>query len=196
MSHVVKALAYYAMLRPGAYGVATRVPGLGLGLTLFTTDYPMAEPDPMLAALAATMLPRLEEFTAIRRQNAAALLALVRPVSGVRTIQASDRVRSACLRLPLLLESEQARDRVVATLTRAGYGATRSYPRSLVDVPELRPALAAAPSPMEGGRHVARTIVTLPTHPFVTADDIGRMGALLQTALSQLEVAALPAQAS
>ena len=195
--HVVKALAYYALLRPAAYGLATRLPGLGLGRTMFTTDYPVAGPDPRLSALAAVMLPRLDEFLAVRQANAETLLSLVRRLPGVHTICAGRHATPAYLRLPLLLESEQTRDHAIAVLTGAGLGATRSYPLSLADVPELQPSLVPDPRPLDGGRQVARTIVTLPTHPFVAADDIRRIGALLQATLTlPREAAALAARAT
>jgi perosamine synthetase len=191
--HVAKALAYYAMLRPAAYGLATRVPGLSLGRTIFTTGYPVAGPDPRLSALAAVMLPRLDEFLAVRRANANALLRLVQQLPGVRTIRAGGRATPAYLRLPLLMDSEQTRDSAIATLTGAGIGATRSYPLSLADVPELQPSLVPDPRPLDGGRRVARTIVTLPTHPFVTAEDVRRIGARLQATLTSAREAAAPA---
>lgn len=182
--HLVKVLAYYAMLHPSAYALAARLPGLGLGRTVFTTDFPLARPDPRLSALAATMLPRLDAFAEARRQNATALLDLVRTLPGVQTITARPRAVPAYLRLPVLLDSEQARDRAVSTLTNAGFGATRSYPRSLADVPELRPSLALQSARTDRGRLVASTILTLPTHPFVTATDIHRMAALLEAAVT------------
>ena len=188
--HVVKALAYYAMLRPEAYGLATRLPGLSLGRTVFTTDYPIAAPDSLLSSLAAIMLRRLDEFLAARRANANALLPLVQRLPGVRTIRAGRGATAAYLRLPILLDTEPSRDAAVATLTGAGIGASRSYPLSLADVPELQPSLVRDPRPLHGGRQVARTIVTLPTHPFVTADDIHRIGELLQATLTSTRAAA------
>ena len=76
--HVLKALAYFALLRPWLYGIPARIPQLGLGRTVYTTDYPLAQSDRVLVALGLTMLRRLDEFTSARRANAAALLAELR----------------------------------------------------------------------------------------------------------------------
>ena len=46
--HVLKALAYFVMLRPWLYGIPARIPQLGLGRTEFTTDFPLALPDRVL----------------------------------------------------------------------------------------------------------------------------------------------------
>jgi dTDP-4-amino-4,6-dideoxygalactose transaminase len=67
-------------------------------------------------------------------------------------------------------------------LTSAGIGASRSYPASLADVPELQRSMGPMTG-MIGGRQVAQRILTLPTHPFVSGDDITRIGAVLRVEL-------------
>lgn len=181
--HVAKALAYFAMLRPAAYGIATRLPGLRLGETVFTTDFPLHRPDPRLSALASTMLGQLETFTAARQANAGAWLSALAGRPGVETIRAVDRATPVYLRLPVLLDSEAARSAAITALNASGIGATRSYPASLVDVPALAPALVGPLPPMAGGRHVAARILTLPTHPFVELGDIARAAAVLGSAI-------------
>ena len=173
VAHVLKALAYFVMLRPWLYGIPARIPHLGLGRTEYTTDYPLTPPDPVLSALALTMLPRLEVFTAARQANAAAILTALASVPGVRTIAVRTDATPAYLRLPILLENRRAQVGAIQALNAAGIGATGSYPEALSDVPEL--CETAAPARTAGGRTVARGIVTLPTHPFVGRADIGCM---------------------
>lgn len=169
--HVAKALAYAAMLNPTAYAAAMRLPGLGLGQTTFTTDYPLERFDPRLAALAATMLPKLDAFALARRTNAAALTAALGALPGLRVVTTPAAAVSAALRLPVLCADGDVKQRLVSALQRAGIGATGSYPASLADVAELQPHLAG-PVVAAGGRDVARRLLTLPTHPFVTPADV------------------------
>ena len=171
---VAKALAYAVMLRPWLYWIPNRIPQLGLGQTVFTTEFPMHRPSGPLTALASVMVPRLEWFTRARVENAAALLDGLRGVSGVRTIAPRPGSTPVYLRLPILLDDPQGRQRTMDALRAAGIGATGSYPASLADVPALRPHLADGPVRASGGRTVARQIVTLPTHAFVTAADRAR----------------------
>ena len=166
-------------LRGAAAAVAlrdgpTRIPQLELGKTVFTTDFPLDGPDPALAALAATMLPRLDAFTAARRANAAAYLERLAAIPGIRTIAPVATAAPVYLRLPVLCATESAKQRAIAALTAAGIGASGSYPASLADVREVQAVMAAGPVSAEGGREVARCIVTLPTHPYVTISDIDR----------------------
>ncbi len=172
--HVAKALAYFTMLRPWLYGIPTRIPQLGLGRTVFTTDFPLERADPVLAALGQVMLHRLDEFTVSRRANAAALLAALPGTAGLTAVRARPGTAPAYLRLPVLCGDARQRQAVMAALQDAGIGATASYPASLVDVEALRPHLVNPDVPASGGRSVAKRIMTLPTHPFVTPADVAR----------------------
>jgi dTDP-4-amino-4,6-dideoxygalactose transaminase len=168
---VAKALIYFAMLRPWLYWIPNRIPQLQLGRTVFTTDFPLARPSRPLAALARTMVGHLGDFTEGRRRNASTLLAGLASISGVDTIAPVASAAPVYLRLPVLVANAAARDHAVAALNHAGIGATASYPDSLADVQPLATSLAGRVS-VPGGRHVARHILTLPTHPFVEAADI------------------------
>ena len=171
--HVAKALAYFAMLRPSLYGIPARIPQLGLGQTAFTTAYPLVRPDPVLAALALTMIKRLDVFTRARQANARALLDAITVLPGVRTIAPTAGSCPVYLRLPVLAERAE-RAATIRSLNAAGIGASASYPASIADVPELRSSLADANPRASGGRLVASRIITLPTHPLVGADDLTR----------------------
>jgi perosamine synthetase len=189
--HVAKALAYYVMLRPWLYSIPARIPQLGLGRTIYTTEYPLAKADAMLAALAATMMRRLDEFTEIRRSNARELIAALDGIS-VKPIAARHATEPVYLRLPVLVLGKRQQRATIEALTRGGIGATGSYPRSLADVPELQSSLAAAPF-AAGGRDVARRIVTLPTHSYVTSADVRHIRAILMAEKAEPAVAAAAA---
>lgn len=174
-THVVKALAYSVLLRPWLYGIPARLPQLGLGKTIFTTDFPLGPPDPMLAALALTMMRRLDEFTRARVSNARSLAQQLSKVSWARQIAPVPGSIPVYLRFPVVCATPELRDTALAALARNGAGATGSYPEALVDVAELRPLLANPNVAAEGGRYVARRILTLPTHPYVARQDITTM---------------------
>ncbi len=181
-AQVAKALTYSVFLHPSLYWIPNRIPQLGLGRTVFTTEFPLESPSRFLTALGAEVLPRLDELTRARTTNATALIAALRTLPGVEFVAQRADSSPVFLRLPVLLPDADTRDRALAALTLAGIGASRSYPASLADVPELRRCAGAA-SGATGGRHVAQHILTLPTHPFVSADDISRTAAVLRVVL-------------
>jgi dTDP-4-amino-4,6-dideoxygalactose transaminase len=142
-----------------------------LGRTVYSTAYPIAQLPSAQAALALTMLPRLKEYTVLRRRNAEAILARLRGAPGVQQITPVAAAEPAFVRLPVLFDRSEVRDAAVIALNRAGIGATRSYPTSIADISELRSRLRGGSGDAVGGRIVAARILTLPTHPYVTRAD-------------------------
>lgn len=179
---LVKAMAYAALLRPWLYWIPNSVPQLGLGTTRFTTGFPVEQPPRALVALALTMLDRLDEFTQARTANAARLLEGLTSVTGVRPVRPQAGTKAVYLRLPLLVDDPDARDRAIARLNAAGIGASGSYPASIVDIPDLQPWADRA-SRATGGQYIARRIITLPTHSYVGAADVARTVSVLSRSL-------------
>jgi perosamine synthetase len=176
---VAKALIYAAMLRPWLYWIPNAIPQLELGKTVYTTAFAIDRPSRALTSLASTMMPRLDHFTDTRIRNAQALLEATRGLAGIRTIRCGATAMPVYLRLPILVGNPDLRRRIIATLNEHGIGATGSYPASLADVEGLRDSLADRTPHADGGRQIAKQIVTLPTHAFVHRSDIDRIAALL-----------------
>ena len=172
---VAKALVYFVMLRPWLYWIPNGIPQLELGKTMFTTEFPLELPSRSLVALGLTMVDHLDKFTRARVATASALLDMLAPVGGIHTFTPTPGAVPVYLRLPILMADADTRDRALRELNAAGIGASGSYPASLADVPELRQLLAGSTLAV-GGRRVARQIVTLPTHAFVSVADVARAG--------------------
>jgi perosamine synthetase len=176
-----KVLVYAAMLPPSIYWIPRSIPQLGLGQTAFTTAFPLDRMPSLLASLALTMLPRLGAYNAQRIAHARAIVDQLAGVAGVSAPAPGPTARGVYLRLPLLVDDAAHQAPLIEALTRQGIGATGSYPTSLADVPELRPHLANPDDPMPGARAVARRIVTVPTHPYVTMADRERIVATVRS---------------
>ena len=170
-----KAVAYFVLLRPWLYWLPASMPGLQLGTTPFTMDFPLEGYSRTLAALAVPALDRLDAFTAALARRAARLLDGLADAPGVRTLTPIAGAEPVFLRLPVLADSAARRDTWLRRLNDAGIGATASYPACLADVPEVRAGAIGADAPLPGGREVAARILTLPTHPFVSSSDIARI---------------------
>lgn len=170
---IAKAVGYSVMLRPWLYWIPQSLPQLELGQTVFTTDFSLARPTRPESALAETMLSRLEQFTGARIATAASLLDGLRTADRLTPVQPLAGTSPVYLRLPLLAADEASRQRLLARLGSAGIGATGSYPRSISEIPGI--ARASGSRGVVVGVDVARRILTLPTHPFVTPSDIRTM---------------------
>jgi perosamine synthetase len=178
--NVAKLLPYVLMLRPGLYGMVRSLPFLGLGQTRYETAYPITRYSPVLAGLASRLVKDIDGINAIRIRNATNVRRAIERAPGVRCIEPLPKARPVYLRLPVRAHSASARDALIDRLERAGIGATASYPRALVDVPEVARRLVNAHDAMHGAREVANTIVTLPTHAYCPADLPQRIASVIQ----------------
>jgi perosamine synthetase len=173
-SAIVKLAAYATLLRPSLYWIPNSIPQLGLGTTMYTTEFPLDAMSRSLAALASTMAPKGRAFMAARTERADAIRGRLESRSGLTFVARRARTAPACLRLPVLAENGALKVRLIEALNRAGIGATGSYPTSIADIPALAGTLQGA-TDCEGGRAVAERIFTLPTHPLVRPRDIDRL---------------------
>ena len=172
---MAKAVVYAGLLRPWLYWIPNGIPFLGLGQTEYTTEFSMAGPDRFLSALGVSALDRLEGYVNTRRRNATALMSALQSLARIHQVRPVPGTAPTYLRLPILLEDRVTREEALASLRRAGIGASSSYPRALVDVPELAEVMRDQVGEASGGRFVADRLLTLPTHPYVTAADIQTM---------------------
>jgi dTDP-4-amino-4,6-dideoxygalactose transaminase len=181
---VVKAIVYAGLLRPQLYWIPNGIPQLGLGATIYTTDFPLQAAARPLTALAATMIGRLDELTQARRRNAQALRRRLEHIPGIALPAERPGVTAACLRWPMLAAAADSKRALIAELNAAGIGATGSYPTSLADVPDLAGILAGIEDEAAGGRDLAARIVTLPTHPYLTSADIETIGRVVERVMA------------
>ncbi|MDP1948352.1 MAG: DegT/DnrJ/EryC1/StrS family aminotransferase [Nitrospirota bacterium] len=173
-AHLAKLVVYAALLHPRGYWLPNSLPFLGLGTTAYRTDYPLAQYDSWMAPMGHRLFTRLDAITAQRRVNAERLKRMLPWGPKLEPVVIKPGAEPAYLRFPVLIDPEY-RDAVLAALRANGIGATASYPTAISDVPELRNQLQSVGREAKGGQSVARRIVTLPTHGYVTSRDQERM---------------------
>lgn len=161
-----KLFGYAVALRPVVYEYVRRISLLGLGRTPFETDFPIERFPESLATVGLEMLHRLPEIAAIRKRNAIDIQQALTAVPGIRVLKPLVGAEPAYTRLPIFVDDPDVRRRLIAASLSHGIGATVSYPNALCDVPELSGHLDASDHEKPGARLVARSIVTLPTHPY------------------------------
>ena len=155
---------YALLLKPRFYAAVRRLP-LGLGLTPYETDYPIAPFSRALAGLAILQLDRLGAINAMRVANANRLRNALAGVAGLSAPTIMSGAEPVFARYPVFVDPRR-RAGLVLALERAGIGATASYPRSLADVPEVARRLPKDQRATPGARAVASRILTLPTHAY------------------------------
>ena len=126
------------------------------------------------AGVGARTFRRLDELNTYRRRNGRRLKSLLSESDRWRIPTLLEKDESVDLRIPVLFNDPQTRDRVLWTLQRNGLGTSLGYPSTLDAIPGFH-----AGPPGNGGypgaEFVSRRLLTLPTHPFVESRDIHRM---------------------
>lgn len=156
---------------PRWYRLPEGIPFLGIGATEFDPQFNMeAAFRRWQSRLATKLLPRLPQLIEERSLHASRLAARLDGTPGW-TIPRAAR-SSGPLRFPLLARARELRDKMLAALRRRGVAASRMYPGSLVDIPELRPHLVNGDERFSGARRLADCLLTLPAYPGLTAGDV------------------------
>jgi perosamine synthetase len=184
----LKLLAYAALLHPRRYWIPHRM--LKLGVTPWETDFPISRYPHQMAPVASILLDRVEDITRERVNRGAQLrdAVMASSVGGHVTLPTGPgggRSQPVSVRLPILLPTEAARTTALRLSDEAGAGATGSYPAPLMDIPEVRRGLSPDVPDTPVARRVARTILTLPTHSYVTTEDNNRAVRILERAVEQ-----------
>jgi dTDP-4-amino-4,6-dideoxygalactose transaminase len=161
-------VAVWALARPTLYAIPSSIPSLRLGEMVFHEAHePIAMTDRAVAMLPAA-LRQVSSAAAKRGAVAAQLQTRLLGSTGSRLPTPMNGGRCGWLRLPLLDEAGRGPS---ATL-----GILRSYPLPIRAMPEGRSLLVRNPAPEPGADLLARTLLTVPTHRFVTNDVIDRIG--------------------
>jgi len=168
----VALLGQWVLARPSLYGLPASLPWLALGETRFHSP---TEPHAM-SAFSAAAVRRLAEPArhdlATRRGGAAAWdRAWDRYATGLMRLvrcRATDLEACAYHRYPLLTPPGLATDLAHSAVC---YGVARPYPEPLSRLAPLQPYLVRQPSSLPGAERLASSLLTLPTHRYVTDRD-------------------------
>jgi dTDP-4-amino-4,6-dideoxygalactose transaminase len=179
----IKLPVYALFLRPGLYGAIRRMPFLGLGRTEFETRYVISRLGSAQTGVASLLAKRMGSLNQQRRQNARKLEEALQGRRGIELPTLPSGAEPVYVRFPMRVLDPANRERAVGELDRLGIGATTSYPKALLDVPEVAAMLRAPEAAMPGAREVANQIVTLPTHGYCPPDYAARAAQIISGAV-------------
>ncbi|MCW9014627.1 MAG: DegT/DnrJ/EryC1/StrS family aminotransferase [Gammaproteobacteria bacterium] len=168
----LKLIIYSLLLHPRLYWLPANTPSLGLGKTIYTTNYLFSQYSSHLASIAYRAFKRVDLITSKRRENAEMIINALSPLSGVTFIEPLPDSTPVWLRIPLLINSSIIREKLLRELNSAGIGATTSYPQSIADLDEVKKYAAINSGECIQGKYIARHILTLPTMSYMNNNDI------------------------
>jgi len=184
---VFKAAALMVFIHPRLFWVPRSMPSLRLGETLFDPHFPILRMSSFQAGLARNWRQKLAMLRDVRRKQ----------VNRWVTILEANRLQGSCFlgarslglpRFPLRVSDTKKRESLLRESARIGLGIMPTYPTSIDAIPELKGRIGGGPFPVAEG--CARELVTLPTHGYVTEDDVSEVCRLVSRALGQSDVSA------
>jgi perosamine synthetase len=128
------------------------------------------------AAVGLGLLERLETINGQRRDNAHRLIDGLGELEFVHIPAPAETAEPTYLRLPLIIDNEERRERLFHRLWGVGIGVGRMYRHAL---PHYFPQ-AAGGETYPGADHVAGHLLTLPTHHYLTDGDVERIVEVFQ----------------
>jgi perosamine synthetase len=180
----IKLLVYASLLPPNRYWIITKMPFLGLGLTPYTTNYPVHQYSKTMGKIASLLFDELSDITQSRISNAQNLRNTLINLPGLKMIEFNKNVEPVYLRFPLLIQDNFLRNQLTTELNKAGIGATQSYPTSILNINQLKPKLIDNEANAKGGKLVAEQILTLPTHPFMQPAHIEKIRIIFRSIMT------------
>jgi perosamine synthetase len=175
-------LLYSGLLRPSRYWLVDRVPFLELGGSHFDPDFPMTQLSAYQRRLAEQVLPLADGYNKTRRDHADHLRSGLEGVAGIALPRPVLGASPVYLRFPILTRDAAQRTELLRGLREAGIGASASYPTPIGDIPGIARYLAPEQDRCPAASAIATRILTLPTHPWVTAKDVARMVTVVRRA--------------
>ena len=173
MGSLCVALFLDAFSRPSLYWFPASLPFLGIGKTVFSTDFSITKLAGFNAGLAANWKSKLETFNEARRKWAEIYANKLKD-NGFVFVREPAGSSTPYLRFPLITGGPAVRENVCGKLSSAGLGASSNYPTGIAEIPEL--SLSEEQKVQcQMGSNLARRLLTLATHPQVKSSDIEKV---------------------
>jgi perosamine synthetase len=167
----LRVLLMSIFIRPWLYWFPAGLRFLRLGETVFHAEFPVKKFSGMKAGLLWDWKRRLEHSRRARIMSGISYGARL-------TGEQASEAEVPYLRFPVLAGNREMRDRVYSLSQSRGLGISLMYPASINRIPEISPGFNGQHFP--AAEKVAETLLTLPTHHFVSEQDQQAISELLQ----------------
>ena len=169
------ALALLILLRPCFFWLPRALSFLKLGETVFDPSFDLKRLGSFQAGVAKGWQERLVRLREARLDRAGLL-----EKAGFAAPPTLKGARPNLIRFPVLVEDAVTRQRLLKESEEQGLGLSAVYPEAVSGIPELKGRAAGGPAPR--AEQVARSLVTLPVHPYVTKRDVELIAGLFRDA--------------
>ena len=172
----VKLIIYSLLLKPWLYWIPANIPALGLGKTIYTTDYLYTQYSRSMSALAVRLFDRIDDITKERKNITEKIFSVLKNIEGVRFIELTDKeTEPAYLRAVVFIKNKDKRNIIIDELRNNGISATTSYPQSIAELEQIKEYSVTHENDAENGKNIAQHIITLPSIASINSDDVNNI---------------------
>ncbi|MEW6417372.1 MAG: DegT/DnrJ/EryC1/StrS aminotransferase family protein [Nitrospirota bacterium] len=163
-----KVLMMSIFIYPSLYWFPAGMPFLRIGETIFYTDFPIKRLSGMQAGLLRGWQKQLEDSNEIRKENAEYFSNRLRLRFRLRHSN-SNTDSVTFLRLPVLLEHKEIKDKLYPISHKLGLGLSKMYPTAINEIEEIKNQFNGKIYP--SAKEMAECLLTIPTHQFLSERD-------------------------
>jgi len=178
---IFKALALIVLVHPRLFWVPRNMPFLRLGETLFEPHFPILRMSSFQAGLARNWRGKLEKLRDVRKRKVNRWIAILE-ASRIHRSGFCRRQSLGLLRFPLRVSDKKKRESLLRESAGRGLGIMPVYPTSIDAIPELRGKIEEGTFPV--AESCARELVTLPTHEYLTENDVTELSRVISRVLA------------
>lgn len=159
-------------IRPALFWFPNGLPFLKLGETFFYKDFPMKRFSGMKSGLLRRWKERLERSQQDRAENGSYFVKSLRAhIPGGKDLP--------YLRLPIVIESVEKRNRIYLLSREKGLGLSAMYPTAINEIEEIRGDFEGESFP--ASKEIAERLLTVPVHAFVSDRERGAIIELINS---------------
>lgn len=168
-------------LKPILFWLPKGLPFLKLGETFFNPNFKIRKFSPFQAGLAKRWKVKLTRFNQGRLENSEEWRNLIRQLESVEIRSFGSVLSFPPIRFPLRIQDTGIRERILKQSHKKGLGIMPTYPDTVDGIEELKKEFENQILPR--GKSIAKEIVTLPTHLFISKKDRRKLALLLSDVL-------------
>jgi dTDP-4-amino-4,6-dideoxygalactose transaminase len=162
MIDFVRLVVMAIFIRPGLYWIPAALPFLELGRTIFPKDIRLSRLSGTKAGVLRNWRSSLARSNRVRAETTAYF-------SRRLSLRGGQEAPHPYLRLPIVVETPNERERIYSLSQRRGLGVSVAYPSPVNDIPEIRSRFEGSCFPF--ARRVSEHLLTLPTHHWLSEKD-------------------------
>lgn len=186
LKEFLETLLMAIFIRPSLYWFPAGLPFLKLGQTIFYKDFPIKKLSGLKAGLLKGWQEKLEKANQIRKENAKYFSTSFFPSPLAPVLHSSSDTEDGgegrgegvipYLRLPVLINNREIRDKILSLSNKNGLGVSAMYPSPINEIEEIRSHFDGKKFP--SAKRIADGLLTIPTHQFLSGKDKEKICAL------------------